>query len=317
MMALPPVADGAQLQRLRADEAGWLPAGRDIAVAHGYGDARLVAFAAGTNLVAALNDGLILKVFPPFHRGKFLSERATLRVLARRLAEVATPELLHEGERDGWFYLIMTRLDGIPASDVWPQLSEPDRQHLLRQVGRVIGSVQRIPPGELLTLGPRWSDFLQAQMAGCHARHQRLGLPQTLLAGLDDLLQEAAVLLPPNPQPVILTGEYIPENFLVEREGGGWRVSGLFDFGDVMAGFGEYDLLGPSAFMAAGHPGRVRALFEGYGFAPADISWQLKRRLLALMMLHQASDPVRHICIPDWPSKVRDFDELQALIWPD
>ncbi|CAL80424.1 conserved hypothetical protein; putative phosphotransferase [Bradyrhizobium sp. ORS 278] len=274
-------------------------------------------FGAGTNLVASIGDGAILKIFPSLLRDQFLSERTTLRLMFRRLADVTTPELLYEGERDGWSYLIMTRLDGDPASEVWPQLDEPDKQHMLRQLGRLIADVQRVPAGELLALGPSWSDFLQAQFAACRDRHQRLGLPSPLLDELDDLLQEAAAILPRDPSPVILTGEYIPENFLVAPDGRGWRLSGLFDFGDVMAGFGEYDLLGPSAFMAAGHRGRVRALFEGYGLTPGEITWQFKRRLLALMLLHRASDPVRHICIPDWPSKVRSFDELQALVWPD
>ncbi|MGJ4948480.1 aminoglycoside phosphotransferase family protein [Bradyrhizobium sp. HKCCYLS20291] len=317
MVGLPRVADAEQLRRLRADAARWLPAARDIVRSHSYGAAPLVPFAAGTNLVATLGEGAILKIFPAFLRRQFLSERASLRLIFRRLADVATPELLHEGERDGWSYLIMTRLDGVPASDVWPLLAEPDKQHLLRQVGRVIADVQRVPPGQLMELGPSWSDFLRAQVAGCRNRHQRLGLPSPLLAQLDDLLREATALLPRDPQPVILTGEYIPENFLIAGGSQGWRVSGLFDFGDVMTGFGEYDLLGPSAFMAAGRPGRVRALFEGYGVPPAGITWQLKRRLLVLMLLHQHSDPLRHICIPDWASKVRDFDELQALIWPD
>jgi hygromycin-B 7''-O-kinase len=317
MTALPQLVDAAELRRLRADGGRWLPAARDIVEGHGYRDARLVPFTAGTNLVAALGSDAILKIFPFIHRGQFLAERATLRVVFKRLAGVATPELLHEGERDGWSYLIMTRLHGVAAAEVWPQLAEADKQHLLRQLGRLIASVQRIPPGELLGLGPRWPDVLQAQMAGCRARHARLGLPERLLAGLDDLLQEAVALLPRDPPPVILTGEYIPENFLIVRDGERWRVSGLFDFGDVFTGFGEYDLLGPSAFMAAGHRGRVRALLEGYGFLPSEITWQLKRRLLALMLLHRASDPVRHICIPDWPAKVRNFDELQALIWPD
>ncbi|MGY3449615.1 phosphotransferase family protein [Bradyrhizobium sp. USDA 4353] len=317
MVGLPDVADAAQLRRLRSDPARWLPAASDIVRSHGYGAARLVPFGAGTNLVSALGDGAILKIFPAFLRGQFSSERTTLPLVFRRLADVATPELLHEGERDGWSYLIMTRLDGIAASEVWPQLAEPDKEDVLRQLGRIIADVQRVPPGGLLGLGPSWSDVLQAQFAGCRDRHQRLGLPTPLLAQLDDLLEEAAVLLPLDPDPVILTGEYIPENFLVTHDGGGCRVSGLFDFGDVMTGFGDYDLLGPSAFMAAGHPGRVRALFEGYGLTPSEITWQLKRRLLALMLLHRASDPVRHICVPDWPSKVRSFDELQELIWPD
>ena len=93
--------------------------------------------------------------------------------------------------------------------------------------------------------------------------------------------------------PVILTGEYIPENFLLSRDGAGWRLAGLIDFGDVMTGRGEYDLLGPSAFMTAGMPRRVRSLFEGFGYSAADITPELKRRLMALMLLHRFSDPVR------------------------
>ena len=316
MSRLPQVTTEAQLRCVRNDPSQWLPAARDITRVHGPAELEVLPFATGTNLVAALGSELILKIFPPFLRRQFLAERASLRALSGRLA-VATPELLHEGERDGWFYLIMTRLGGVAASEVWPEMPEGEKLSLLAALGRVIAEVHRVPPGELLRLGPGWDRFLKTQIAGCRTRHERLGLPAPLLAGLDDLLREAAVLLPQRPLPVILTGEYIPENFLVEREGGGWRVSGLFDFGDVMAGFGEYDLLGPSAFMVAGNSARVRALFAGYGFAASDITWQLKRRLLMLMMLHQASDPVRHICIPDWPSKVRDFDQLQALIWPD
>jgi hygromycin-B 7''-O-kinase len=114
----------------------------------------------------------------------------------------------------------------------------------------------------------------------------------------------------------MLTGEYIPENFLLSCDGAKWRLCGLFDFGDVMTGWGEYDLLGPSAFMAAGKPRRVRSLFEGFGYSAADLDATLKRRLMALTMLHRASDPVRHICIEGWQHKVDDLFELQDLAWP-
>ena len=116
---------------------------------------------------------------------------------------------------------------------------------------------------------------------------------------------------------MILTGEYIPENFLLSRHGAGWRLSGLIDFGDVRTGRGEYDLLGPSAFMTAGIPRRVRSLFAGFGYSDADITPNLKRRLMALMLLHSASDPVRHICISGWQQKAADLHELQELLWPN
>ena len=115
---------------------------------------------------------------------------------------------------------------------------------------------------------------------------------------------------------MILTGEYIPENFLLSRDGGDWHLAGLIDFGDVMTGRGEYDLLGPSAFMTAGHPRRVRSLFEGFGYSSADIDPALKRRLMALMLLHRSSNLNAHICIEDWQQKAGDLFELQELLWP-
>jgi hygromycin-B 7''-O-kinase len=99
-------------------------------------------------------------------------------------------------------------------------------------------------------------------------------------------------------------------------EGSRWHLAGLFDFGDVMTGRGEYDLLGPSAFMTAGAPRRVRRLFEGFGYSNADIDPDLKRQLMALLLLHRASDPVRHICIDGWQEKAADLFELQDLLWP-
>jgi hygromycin-B 7''-O-kinase len=114
----------------------------------------------------------------------------------------------------------------------------------------------------------------------------------------------------------ILTGEYIPENFRLAREGADWRLSGLIDFGDVMSGWGEYDLLGPSAFMTAGMPRRVRSLLQGFGYSPADMDQALKRRLMALLMLHRASDPIRHICIEGWQQKASDLFELWEMLWP-
>ena len=62
---------------------------------------------------------------------------------------------------------------------------------------------------------------MRKQIEGCRARHERLGLPQKFLNGLDELLRDAASLIALDKPPVILTGEYIPENFLLSRDGSG------------------------------------------------------------------------------------------------
>src|SRR3954454_16964091 len=257
MTTLPPLTDYEAFHAWRADASRWLPIANDIAHSHGLKTASPHIFTTGTNLVLRLGDELILKIFPPFLRHQFVAERAALAQLQGRLS-VPIPQVLFAGERDGWPYLIMTRLHGMVGSEAWPTLPEDQQERVLGQIGAVIAEVQRTPAGELSRVEPGWQQFLPAQIAGCRARHTRLGMPQKFLDGFDDMLRDAAALIPLD-RPVILTGEYIPENFLLSRDGNGWRLSGLFDFGDLMTGLGEYDLLGPSAFMAAGMKRRVRS----------------------------------------------------------
>ncbi|XSC43926.1 aminoglycoside phosphotransferase family protein [Bradyrhizobium sp. RDT10] len=313
--SLPAFTDYEPFRVWHADPAQWLPIALDIARSHGLAYAAPHVFATGTNVVMALDEKLILKIFPPFLRSQFVSERGSLAQLRGQL-RIAIPEIVVESERDGWPYLVITRLPGILGVHAWPSLPEEEKERVLAEIGETIAEVQRAPVGALARIEPDWGTFMRGQIAGCRARHERLGLPQKFLHGLDELLRDAAVLIPLDKPPVILTGEYIPENFLLSRDGDGWHLAGLIDFGDVMTGWGEYDLLGPSAFMTAGMPRRVRSLLRGFGYSDGDIGSDLKRRLMALMLLHRVSDPLRHICIEGWQEQAGDLFELQDLLWP-
>jgi hygromycin-B 7''-O-kinase len=315
MTGFPTFPNAETFRQWRMNPSQWLPVAIDIARAHGLPHAAPHVFPTGTNLVVALDDKLILKIFPPLLRRQFLSERAALSQLRGRL-EIPIPEIVLEGERDNWPYLAITRLEGVVGSEAWPLLREDEKESVLRQIGETIAAVQRAPIGKLADVEPQWAPFVAAQIAGCRARHIRLGLPRKYWDGLDEILSEAADLVPLDAPPVILTGEYIPENFLLGRRADGWRLSGLIDFGDVMTGWGEYDLLGPSAFMLAGLPGRVRSFFGGFGYGPADMNGALARRLMILLLLHRASDPIRHIAIEGWQEKTACLRELERLLWP-
>lgn len=310
---LPHFTEAEGFRAFRSASAQWLPIALDIARSHSLDTSAPHVFATGTNLVVGLGEKLILKIFPPLLTAQFVSERGALTQLAGHLT-LPIPEIVAEGTRDGWPYLVITRLSGTLGSEVWPQLAEDRKERLLGQIGETIAAVQRVPLGPLATIEPRWDEFMRAQMRGCKARHTRLGLAPKFLAGLDDLLNDAAQLIPMEAPPVFLVGEYIPENFLLACRDGEWSLAGLFDFGDVLAGWRDYDLLGPSAFMAAGRPGRVKGLLEGFGYAKPDFA--LKRRLMALMLLHRASDLNSHICIEGWQEQADDLIELQDLIWP-
>jgi len=313
-MQLPTFADYESFRAWKLDTSQSLPAAIDIARSHGLSCAAPHVFATGSNLVIGLDD-LILKIFPPLLRRQFVSERTALSQLHGRLT-VAIPDIVVEGERDGWPYLVITRLPGALGKETWPKLTEAQKECILFELGAVIAEVQRVPVGALAGIEPRWDVLMRDQIAGCRARHARLGLSRKFLDDLDGLLRDADMLIPMQSQAVILTGEYVPENLLLDCRDEGCRLGGVIDFGDVMTGWREYDLMGPSAFMAAGHPRRVRSLFDGYGYSRTDINFELKRRLMALLMLHRFSDPVRHICIENWQDKAGDFVQLQELIWP-
>jgi len=315
MHALPDVKNIEAFDAWRAEPSQCLPAALDIARSHGLPCADPHLFSTGSNLVVALDEALVLKVFPPLLRHQFVSERASLSQLRGRIG-VPIPQIVLEGERDRWPYLVITRLNGIVGTQAWPVLPEDQKQRILGRIGETIAEVQRVPVGELSRLEPRWDAFIPRQIAGCHARHARLGLPRKYLDGLDAYLRDAAELIPLQAPPVILTGEYGPENFLLSREDGDWRLSGLIDFGDAFTGWGEYDLLGPSVFLAAGMPRRVRSLLTGFGYSRADMTPALARRLMMLALLHRFSDLNRQICIENWQQQAGDLFELERLLWP-
>jgi hygromycin-B 7''-O-kinase len=314
-VSLPVFTDYEPFRAWRADPAQWLPIAHDIARSHRLACTAPHVFSTGTNLVLAIDEKLILKIFPPFLRGQFESERSTLALLRGQL-RLPIPETVVEGERDGWPYLVITRLSGVLGADAWPSLPEQDKERVLAEIGETIAQVQRVPVGPLARIEPGWDAFVREQIAGCRVRHKRFGMPQKFLDGVDELLRDAADLIALDGPPVILTGEYIPENFLLSRNASGWRLSGLIDFGDVMTGRGEYDLLGPSVLMAGGMPRRVQSLFAGYGYAASDITPDLKRRLMALMLLHRHGNPTKQIGIEGWQQKAANLHDLQNLLWP-
>jgi len=69
----------------RADLSRCLPAALDIARSHGLPHNNPHLFSTGTNLVIALDDRLVLKIFPPLLRDQFTSERMSLSQLRGRL----------------------------------------------------------------------------------------------------------------------------------------------------------------------------------------------------------------------------------------
>ena len=68
--------------------------------------------------------------------------------------------------------------------------------------------------------------------------------------------------------------------------------------------------------MTAGMPRRVRSLFEGFGYSSADVTPDVKRRLMALMLLHRSAIRSGISASRTGRQKAGDLFELQDLLWP-
>src|SRR5688572_4279488 len=99
----------------------WLPAISAICQRHQLPAPRAEGFRSGSDIVF-LVDEQVVKLSSPLFRAQFLAERAALPRVYGRLS-APTPELLAEGELEGWPYFILRRVPGLHLEDVWPKLS--------------------------------------------------------------------------------------------------------------------------------------------------------------------------------------------------
>jgi hygromycin-B 7''-O-kinase len=315
-MRLPAALDPADFdERYRLDVDPWREAVREVCEAHGIAFQEPAPFADGSNLIAAVGQRVVVKIFPPFHRHQWESEHRVLAHLGGRV-RVPIPELVASGVRDdGWTYVILGKLPGTTLERIWPACSLQEKADLLAHIGAMIAEVHSVPVGELAGLEPAWSGFLAKQAARCRARHERLGMPRWFVEGVETFVEEAMPLLPSTFAPVILTGEYTPFNLLVEQGEGRWGFSGMIDFGDSMVGFREYDLLGPCVFLAQGVPDLLRSLLRGHGYSDSELDESLRRRLMLLQVLHRYSNFRFQVRIDGWESRATSFEALEELMF--
>ncbi|WED43724.1 aminoglycoside phosphotransferase family protein [Legionella cardiaca] len=287
---------------------------KKILVHHNLPLKSLTLFSEGTNIVFSYDDSLVIKLFPPFHQDQFESERLVLKTLEGKLS-VETPTLHYVGEIAGWPYIIMTQLKGVLLESLWHTLDHKNKLIIMKELGSLIREVHSLPTQGLEPIDCDWKTFLKNQVTGCIENHRIKNLSTQLLQQIPSYIEAIHESLLEIENPVILTGEYTPMNFLVTNIEGVWHISGLIDFGDAMLGHYKYDLLGPGAFLIQGDKELLKAFLSAYGFLPNEQNSNLSHQLTALMLLHKYSNLRIQVRINDWENTVSTLKELEDLVW--
>lgn len=303
-------------EKFRPDLGAWRAAVVEVCAAHGLECGDVTAFKDGSNLVAAIDERWVVKIYPPFHAYEFESERRVLAHLNAHPLPLKLPRLLAQGTRDeGWTYLVSEKLAGVLLEASWPSFTHAEKARALGKIGETMAAVHDLPVGELRSLPPEWHGFLDSQRANCRKRHAGFDVPAWFVDGVE-ALTAAWTPASDSRDHVILTGEYTPFNLLAQQDGAGWHLTGMFDLGDGMVGPREYDLLGPSMFSCEGDPRLVRALFLGYFGQAHTLNHAARMQLMALAVLHRYSNFNVQLRIPHWQGRAQSFEALAELVWP-
>jgi hygromycin-B 7''-O-kinase len=315
---LPPIQSTDELDALRADRDRWLPAVSAIARAHELAEAPLSDLGGG-NLVIGAGDRHVIKLVPPLFAHELVAERVCLELL--KLGEraptwsslpIPTPALLGAGERDGWTYLLLSRLPGSPLRSRWDEVPKGEREPILRALGGFLAALHALPAPPDGSFAAPWPAFVEAESAAYFERQARWGVAPEILAGGPACLARAQLDSPG--RVTLLHADLNDMNVLIDETEGGFRASGVIDFADARVGDPLFDLITPALLIARGDRALFHALLDGYGLSPDERTPALQAKLTAFALLHPFNKLTRYT---GWgPRPAASLDELTAIMFP-
>jgi hygromycin-B 7''-O-kinase len=312
-LLLPKVDTFEDYKRIYRNAETWLPAMRAICQRHGFDASRLEFAPPGTHVVFRV-DGLYLKLFAPLWPGDFAPERLVLdRLSDGRDLPVPTPHLVAEGEIEGWPYLVMTALAGVPLCQVWDGMDAADRERVAVRCGELMAALHTVPTDGLEAIAVDWPAFVAGQKRECIDGIGRAELDEHWVRAIRAFFAGLPSLFEPGFEPVLLSADVTDEHILVGQREGRWEVTGYIDFGDAMLGHPHYEFAAPGCSITHGSPSLQRAMLRAYGYSEAELNGELATRLMAYTVLH------RFINVPEllklFDHQPTTFEKLCRLLW--
>ncbi len=310
---LPVIADTADYKRHFSNDV-WQQAVAIICDRHHLPYTSLRRSQQGENIIFFVDERLVIKIFAPF-RESYLREKAALEFANGKLG-IETPAILCAGELEGWSYLVVTQLRGVPAREAWLEIELHERIGIVSCLGVALKSLHNhAAPLSQPALNRDWHGFIERQAKMSVERQRACGANPEWLERLPGYIAARLELLPAEYEPALLHGDVHLGNLLLAQENGHWKITGLFDFGDSFCGFHEYDFVAPGVLMVQGSRELQRAILLAYGYKESQLDMNLRARLMLLTVLYECSD-LRKYALRLMPKAITfTLDELEAAIW--
>jgi hygromycin-B 7''-O-kinase len=231
-----------------------------------------------------MSDALVVKLYPARDRLWWEAERLLLARAHGRLG-VPTPALVGaEALEDGVLWLVMERLEGQIAREVWPEVDRASRAQIALRAGAAMAALHGLSGEGLERVWEPAHETRQVAVDAAIGRQVRAGLDAAPARAIDALARQWGKEL--GTEQVPLHADLHWEQALLVRDGAGWRLGAIIDLADGMRGPRAFELVSPF-FEWLGTDPFVRAAFlDGYGWPADERGEAFEQTVLLLGLLH-------------------------------
>lgn len=216
----------------------------------------------------------------PHYDWQFPTEQYFARLIHEHTAAPVPWPYLHDPATDifGWAYVLMPCMPGlhITHGEVRAGLSLADRHDLARALGRTLAELNTLESphpgrytleaGGIAPLDHPWADHIEmeARSLVASARTYSDWTTDEDVVWVERVLAAGrAAMEVPFPARVVLP-DYKHDNTTAERDGDGWRISGVFDLMEALMGDGEASLCRQTATYLEEQPELARTFVQSY-----------------------------------------------------
>lgn len=271
----------------------WIPAMQAICEQVKLTFNELVRIPEGSAIVFA-NQDYILKLLPPFW-GPELDLDCLGLARAQGKLSVRTPELIATGELEDWRYLITRKIPGQSIQYLWPQLDVKSRQDILFQLGHLMAELHRLNAEQIPVI---WDDYVHRHLNQFIAQQVNSGLTTQQAEIFAQELHRLLAKYTDQPRNLFLHCDLTDQHLFVEQIKGKCQLTGLLDFGDLMAGPAYYEFAAPCILLTPHSPALRQILVNAYGAAIqaehillailihryTNLSWMFKQEQLEISL---------------------------------
>lgn len=312
-LLLPKIKTFEDYKLVYRDADVWLPAMRTICERHRLDKTLLELAPPGTHVVFRVGPHLYIKLFAPLWSGDLIPERLVLRKLSER-TDLPIPRLVTEGEIEGWSYIIVTAVQGVPLLETWNSMETSDKEHIAARCGEFMSILHSTPTEGLEAIAVDWPAFVESQIQECKDQLFQTSIDEHWIDSVVEFASALPPLYEPDFRPVLLSADVTNEHLLVSERGGRWEVTGFIDFGDAMLGHPHYDFVAPGALITRSSPSLQQAMLLAYGYSSNQLNATLADQLMAYTLIH------RFFNIPELLEQFgarppAGFDDLKKELW--